>query len=173
MNRRRLEAEAIRDSILQVSGKLNLEMHGVGFDFFNQKGGLSDYVPKTIFDPSGHRRMVYATKIRMQPIDVFGAFDCPDAGQMIAKRTRSITPLQALNLLNSDFVMRHAEFFAERVHAEVGGEPTPCVKRAMQLALARLPTKEEERHLGRLYERFGLPQVCRVLLNTNEFVFLQ
>ena len=170
---RQLEAEAIRDSVLQASGRLNLEMHGVGFDFFNQKGGLSDYKPRTTFDPSGYRRMVYATKIRMQPVDVFGAFDCPDAGQMIAKRTRSITPVQALGLLNSDFVMRQAKLFAERINAEVGEEPKKCVRRAVELAVSRLPTQEESRDLTRLCRQFGLVQVCRVLLNANEFVFLQ
>ena len=170
---RRLEAEALRDSILQVSGKLNLESSGPGFDFFNQSGGLSDYVPKEEFDPAGWRRMVYAKKIRMQQVDVFGAFDCPDAGQMTAKRSRSITPVQALNLLNSTFVNRQAKFFAERVRSLAGDAPLEQATRAMELALGRTPTEEEARQLASLCEQHGLEQVGRVLFNTNEFVFLQ
>ncbi|NOZ41455.1 MAG: DUF1553 domain-containing protein [Planctomycetes bacterium] len=169
---RRLEAEVLRDSILQVSGKLNLDASGPGFDFFNQSGGLSDYVPKEEFDESGWRRMIYAKKIRMQQIDVFGAFDCPDAGQMTAKRSRSITPIQALNLLNSTFVNRQAGFFAERVRALSSGDPAELVSRAVELALGRPPTKAETRQLASLCEQHGLEQVARVLFNTNEFVFL-
>ncbi len=170
---RRLEAEALRDSILQVSGKLNLDAAGPGFDFFNQSGGLSDYVPKEKFDESGWRRMIYAKKIRMQQIDIFGSFDCPDAGQMTAKRSRSITPIQALNLLNSTFVNRQAVFFAERVRALSGDEPVELVSRAVELALGRPPTEAETRQLASLCEQHGLEQVTRVLFNTNEFVFLQ
>ncbi|MAE32443.1 MAG: hypothetical protein CMO43_12790, partial [Verrucomicrobiales bacterium] len=86
---RRMEAEAIRDSMLFVAGKLNLKTGGRGFDFFNQRGGLSDYHPKETFEADGWRRMIYAHKIRMQAVDIFGAFDCPDAGQMKPRRTRS------------------------------------------------------------------------------------
>ena len=78
---RRLEAEAIRDSILAVSGKLNIATGGPGFDFFNQRGGLSDYTSRQTFDESGWRRMIYAHRVRMQAVDIFGAFDCPDGGQ--------------------------------------------------------------------------------------------
>ena len=109
---RRLEAEAIRDSILSVSGNLNLKTGGPGFDFFNQRGGLSDYVPKETFSEDGWRRMIYAHKVRMISVDIFGAFDCPDAGQMKPSRTRSITPVQSLGLLNSPFANRQARLFS-------------------------------------------------------------
>ena len=175
---RRLEAEVLRDSILLVCGKLNVEPHGPGFDFFNQSGGLSDYVPKEEFSESGWRRMIYAKKIRMQQVDVFGAFDCPDAGQMTSKRSRSITPIQALNLLNSTFVNRQASFFAERIRAISGGDPNKgdpnkLVTHAVELALGRPATEEETEQLANLCQRHGLEQVGRVLFNTNEFVFLQ
>ena len=170
---RRLEAEAIRDGMLRVSGKLNLKMGGRGFDFFNQRGGLSDYVPKQTFDADGWRRMIYAHKVRMQSVDIFGAFDCPDAGQMKPRRTRSITPVQSLSLLNSPFANRQAAFFAERVKREAGDDSSAQIERAFRLACARAPKPSERDALQRLANRHGLPQACRVLFNSSAFLYLQ
>ncbi len=170
---RRLEAEAIRDGMLRVSGKLNLKMGGRGFDFFNQRGGLSDYVPKQTFDADGWRRMIYAHKVRMQSVDIFGAFDCPDAGQMKPRRTRSITPVQSLSLLNSPFANRQAAFFAERVKREAGDDSSAQIERAFRLACARAPKPSERDALQRLAKRHGLPQACRVLFNSSAFLYLQ
>ncbi|NBP80372.1 DUF1553 domain-containing protein, partial [bacterium] len=118
---RRLEAEAIRDSMLAVSGRLNLVMGGRGFDLFRSRGGLSGFPPIEQFGPEGRRRMIYAHKIRMEKESVFGAFDCPDAGQTLDRRRRSTTPIQALNLFNSPFTIDEAEAFAARVTQEVAG----------------------------------------------------
>ena len=170
---RRLEAEAIRDSILCVSGKLNLEAGGPGFDFFNQRGGLSDYRPKESFDESGWRRMIYAHKVRMVSVDVFGAFDCPDAGQMKPSRTRSITPIQSLGLFNSPFVNRQASFFAQRLQTEVPDDLDAQIDRAFLLAYSRNPTREERERLVDLAKNHGLTQVCRAIFNSSEFVFVQ
>ncbi|MDA0348578.1 MAG: PSD1 and planctomycete cytochrome C domain-containing protein [Verrucomicrobia bacterium] len=170
---RRLEAEALRDSILSVSGKLNFEMGGQGFDFFNQRGGLSDYLPKETFDESGWRRMIYAHKVRMISVDIFGAFDCPEAGQMKPNRTRSITPVQSLGLLNSPFVNRQAAYFAERLYQEVGDNLDAQIDRAFSLALSRPPSLNERQQLIALAEDHGLEQVCRAIFNTSEFAFLQ
>lgn len=169
---RRIEAEAIRDSILQASGKLNLRMGGSGFNFFRQRGGLADYKPIETFDQDGWRRMIYAHKIRMQSVDVFGTFDCPDAGQMKPRRTRSITPLQSLSLLNSPFVNRQADFFASRVRTEVGEQIPQQIDCAFQIALGRNATDDEQQELTRLVGDEGLSQLCRVLLNTSEFLYL-
>ena len=170
---RRLEAEAIRDSILFVNAKLNLKMGGPGFDFFNQRGGLSDYSHRETFEEDGWRRMIYAHKVRMQAVDIFGAFDCPDAGQMSPRRSRSITPLQALSLMNSPFVNRQAGFLAQRVKAE-GGDNSPAqIDYAFRLVYARAPEKSEKKALLHLAGQHGLEQVCRVLFNSSEFVFIQ
>ena len=169
----RLEAETIRDSILFVSGKLSLEMHGRGFDFFDKRGGLSDYSPRETFDESGWRRMVYAHKIRMETADVFGAFDCPDAGQMTPHRSTSITPIQALGLFNSPFMLRQSRFFAERLRREAGAGAANAVERGFQLALARPPSDAERQTLLELERNHGLEQVCRVLFNSSEFIFRQ
>ena len=169
---RRVEAEAIRDSILFVSGKLNLKSGGRGFDFFNQRGGLSDYHPKETFKAEGWRRMIYAHKVRMQAVDIFGAFDCPDAGQMKPRRTRSITPLQSLSLLNSPFANRQAGFFAGRVRREAGNDAAAQVKHAFRLATSREPNARELATLKSLANQHGLEQACRVLFNTSSFLMI-
>lgn len=169
---RRIEAEAIRDSILQASGKLNLQMGGPGFNFFQQRGGLADYKPIETFQPDGWRRMIYAHKIRMQSVDIFGTFDCPDAGQMKPRRTQSITPLQSLSLLNSPFVNCQAGFFADRVREEAGEQISSQIDRAFRIALGRNATGDEKQELTSFVESEGLPQLCRVLLNTSEFLYL-
>ncbi|MEO2016609.1 MAG: PSD1 and planctomycete cytochrome C domain-containing protein [Fuerstiella sp.] len=170
---RRLEAEAIRDSILKVSGKLNLKAGGPGFDFFNQRGGLSDYTAHQTFDQSGWRRMIYAHKIRMQAIDIFGAFDCPDGGQMKPRRTRSITPLQSLSLLNSPFANRQAGFFADRIRGLSNNDLEKQIDHAFRIAFSRLPNPAEQILMVALAQEHSLPQVCRAIFNTSEFVFFQ
>lgn len=170
---RRLEAEAIRDSILAASGKLNSKMGGPGFDFFNQRGGLSDYIAKEEFDEEGWRRMIYAHKVRMQAIDIFGAFDCPDAGQMKPVRTSSITPVQSLSLLNSPFVNRQAAFFADRLHREVPEDSTAQINHAFRIVFSRDPNELEHERLAELAANHGLAQVCRVLFNASEFLVIQ
>ncbi|NND98757.1 MAG: DUF1553 domain-containing protein, partial [Pirellulaceae bacterium] len=170
---RRMEAEAIRDSILVTSGNLNLSAGGRGFDFFRQRGGLSDYTAKETFDPAGWRRMIYAHKIRMQSVDIFGTFDCPDAGQMKPKRTRSITPIQSLSLFNSPFVLRQASFFADRVRRESGTDPRNQIDHAFQLAYSRPVSDHERQQLVSLVREHGLQQLCRVLLNSSEFLYIR
>ena len=91
---RRLEAESIRDAILFVSGQLDLKMYGRGFNLFDQRGGLSGFTPVESFTGDGLRRMIYAHKVRRESEAVFGAFDCPDAGQSTASRRESTTPIQ-------------------------------------------------------------------------------
>ncbi len=168
---RRLDAEAIRDAILAVSGKLNLKMYGPGFDFFDRRGGLSDYTAKETFDSNGWRRMIYAHKIRMQSVDIFGAFDCPDAGQMTPRRNQSITPIQSLGLFNSPFVHRQAKFFAERIQTGTQ-DLSQQIDRVFELALARPPSQDESDRMIKLAKNHGLEQACRVILNSSEFVFI-
>ncbi len=170
---RRLEAEAIRDSILRASGKLNLQMGGPGFSLFQQRGGLSDYSAIETFDESGWRRMVYAHKIRMQSADIFGTFDCPDAGQMKPKRTQSITPTQSFGLFNSPLLIRQSNLFAERIRNEVGDKVGDQVDRAFVIALSRPPTHSERTRMVELVEQEGLSQLCRVIMNTSEFIYIQ
>lgn len=169
---RRLDAESIRDSMLMLSGELNLNLYGRGFDLFDQRGGLSGFQPVETFSGEGLRRLIYAHKIRRESDPVFGVFDCPDGGQSTARRLESTTPVQALNLFNSRFTLERAGAFAARVIAEVGEDPAAQVRRACEIALNRQPEPEEQREIEAIVRAHGLPTYCRALLNCNEFLYL-
>ncbi len=168
---RRLEAEAIRDSILAVSGQLNLKMYGRGYDLFDKRGGLSGFNPIEVSTPENQRRMIYAHKVRREPEAVFGAFDCPDAGQSTAARRASTTPIQALNLFNSRFTLDQSEAFAARVKREAGDDISRQISLAYQLALNRQPAAEELNDTISTVQKHGLTVLCRALFNSNEFLF--
>ncbi len=169
----RLEAEAIRDSVLAVSGKLDLTPGGPGFDLFEPNTNyVRVYTPKKTFGPAEFRRMIYQNKPRMQLDDTFGAFDCPDAGQIAPRRNSSTTPLQALNLLNSSFLIQQASFFAERVEKQAGKEVSAQVRFAFRLAFQREPKETESTAAVKLVTDHGLPALCRALLNANEFLYV-
>lgn len=170
---RRLEAEPLRDAILAVSGNLDDRMYGVGFDLFEPNTNyVKVYNSKRNFGPGEWRRMVYQSKPRMQLDEVFGQFDCPDAGQITPKRTSSITALQALNLLNSSFGTQQATQFATRVKETAGGDTTAQVTLAWELAFQRQPAAEEVQEAMDLVKEHGLAALCRALLNSNEFLFV-
>ena len=169
---RRLEAESIRDSMLAVSGRLNLQMYGRGFNLFDQRGGLSGFDPIETFNAENQRRMIYAHKVRREPETVFGAFDCPDAGQNTARRIESTTPIQALNLFNSRFTLEQSEAFAARVKQEAGADTKKQISHAYQLALNRTPTADELAETTPLVRENGIAALCRALFNSNEFLFV-
>ena len=170
---RRLEAEAIRDSILSVSGRLDRSTGGPGFNFFEPNDNyVRVYQPRDEWNEATFRRMIYGTVVRQRPDGVFGVFDCPDAGQIAPKRTSSTTPLQALNLLNSSFVMQQSRFFAARLELDSGNRVEAQVARAFALAFQRPPTETELNVACDLIKSEGLSVFCRALLNANEFVYI-
>ena len=168
---RRLEAEPLRDAILAVSGSLNRKMGGPGFDLFEPNTNyVKVYTTKTTFTDEEFRRMVYQSKPRAELDSFFGAFDCPDAGQVQPKRTSSTTPLQALNMLNGDFLLDQASRLAKRVEREAGSDPGLQVARAIELAFGR-QASDRELAAGRdLVAAHGLPILCRSLYNASEFL---
>ena len=168
---RRLEAEAIRDTMLAVSGQLDLKMYGRGYNLFAQRGGLSGFTPVESFTGDGLRRMIYAHKVRRERESVFGAFDCPDAGQSTARRRESTTPIQALNLFNSRFTLDQAAALAARVQKDAGDSLASQITRAYQLALSREPRAEELLEAEPIARQHGLATLCRALFNSNEFLF--
>ncbi len=170
---RRLEAETIRDAILAVAGQLNLKVGGPGFDLFEPNNNyVKVYNSRSDFGPEEWRRMVYQAKPRMQLENTFGAFDCPDAGQIAPRRTSSTTPLQALNLLNSPFLVQQADFFARRVEHETGPKQTAQVTHAFELAFGRKPSQDEATAAASLAQEHGLTALCRALLNASEFIYV-
>lgn len=170
---RRVEAEVIRDSILAISGQLDRKMFGRGYDLFHSRGGTGGFRPvESHQKPEGRRRMIYAYKVRMEQEAVFGAFDCPDAGQSAPTRGQSTTPIQALNLFNSSFTIDLASDFSEYVTSLSGEKVERQVEQAWKLAFGRMPDVEERQDATQLVREHGLPTLARALFNSNEFLFL-
>jgi hypothetical protein len=169
---RRLEAEALRDSMLAISGTMHGTMYGRGFNLFDKRGGLTGFNPVESFVGDGRRRMIYAHKVRRERDGVFGAFDCPDAGQSAARRRESTTPIQALNLFNSRFTLEQADAFARRVRSEVGDDIFLQIDRAYRLAVGRPPETDEVDAAASVVRDHGLHALCRALFNCNEALFL-
>ena len=116
--------------------------------------------------------MVYMFKIRQEQDAIFGSFDCPDGNQVIPVRSRSNTPLQALNLFNSPFILQQADILTDRLKREAGNKLKDQVKRAIHLALARSPDRYEIKTSVDFIESQGLEAFCRALYNTSEFLFI-
>lgn len=170
---RRMEAEAIRDSILAVSGALDLSMGGPGFYLMDVVvENVMHYFPKDTFTPAEYRRMVYQFRIRQTSDSVFTSFDCPDGSSVTPKRNRSNTPIQALNLFNSGFVIQQADLLAERLESESSGEPTARIDLAFQLFYGRIPDERERAASLELIENHGLVSFARAMYNTSEFLFI-
>lgn len=175
MNRRKLEAEAIRDSVLLAADKLQLEpMGGPGFHVF---GLIDDHSPHYLYeefnpdDPASHRRSVYRFIVRSVPDPWMTTLDCADASIITDRRNETLTALQALSLLNHRFMIRMSEHFARRVESS-NPDLKSQIERAFLIALQRKPTEQETQTLYVLGQRHGLENVCRTLLNANEFLFV-
>ena len=170
---RRLEAEAIRDSMLAVSGALDLNMGGPGFYLMDVVvENVMHYFPKEKFSPAEFRRMVYQFRIRQTTDTVFGSFDCPDGGSVTPKRSRSNTPLQALNLFNSTFVVQQADILAKRLTTEAGATPEAQAALAFRLFYGRMPDGKELVSSTAMIRDHGVQSFARAMFNTSEFLFV-
>ena len=170
---RRIEAEGIRDSILAVSGNLDRARGGPSFYLHEvDRENVYHYHPKEAFGSADTRRMVYAFKVRMEQDGIFGAFDCPDGSLVMPRRSVSTTPLQALNLFNSRFILDQSQTFADRLRREAGDQPESQVRAAWQLAFNRSPQPTEANEAMAFVRTEGLQAFCRGVLNANEFLFI-
>jgi hypothetical protein len=172
-NPRRIEAEAIRDSVLFVSGRLNPRRGGPGFEDFKYQDAYAPiYTYVTADDPTLWRRSIYRYIVRTTPDRFLTTLDCPDPANLTPKRLTTMTPLQSLALYNNDFMIRQARYFAERLERESGNDANAQVRRAFALAFGRQPLPQEARIATDFVERQGLFSLCRSLFNSNEFVYV-
>lgn len=163
----RVEAEVIRDSVLQAAGKLDPTLGGRSFRIHDVKKTYAQWKVVDNHGPDTWRRMIYQERMRRVDDRIFTAFDFPDCGQVSPKRPVSTTPLQALNLMNSDFVVEQSEFIAQRAR-EGAADDTAAIRRVFELLLTRQPTTDELAAC----KQTKLELVCRSLINSNEFAFL-
>jgi uncharacterized protein DUF1553 len=170
----RLEAEAVRDSILAVAGKLNDTRGGPGYQDFKAtiRGATYEYAPLDADDPALYRRSIYRTWTRSARNGLLDVLDCPDPSTTSPRRALTTTPLQALALLNNSFVLRMADRFAERLRRDAGKETDKQIARAYELAYGRAPANEELVRARPIVDQHGMPAFCRAILNSNEFIYV-
>jgi hypothetical protein len=174
MNPRRLDAEAVRDGVLAVSGELNTAIGGPGFRDWTVKSQGNNEI-YTVFDavgPEFNRRTLYRMVVRAGTSPLLDVLDCPDPSVATPRRTVTTTPLQALSLLNNAFMERNAEKWAERLRREAEKDVPGQIARAYRLAFGRDATSEEIQFGVRFAAQHGLNQFCLVLFNTNEFLYV-
>ncbi|MBI1787798.1 MAG: DUF1553 domain-containing protein, partial [Acidobacteria bacterium] len=179
-SRRRLDAEAIRDSILYLSGRLNPERGGpsvfpplpadlADFARYGRTGG--DMWEPNERPEDDRRRSVYTFQRRSLPQPMMLAFDAPVFSESCERRSVTTTPLQALSMMNGDLVNDEAAHLADRIAGQAGADARGRVRRAFEIVLSRPPAPDE-------MEKFaafpgGLAAACRVLLNSNEFLYIE
>ena len=187
MNRTRLDAESIRDAVLAISGRLDLRMGGPSDRQFDLQPGIhvTPRVDYGKFDPTGdlgRRRSIYRFLFRTLPDPFMESLDCPSGDQMTPARGNSVTVQQALALWNNVFIAQSCEQIAIRIDLDLAKqlqEPTgPVVlldqqiERSFLLILGRAPLESELPDVRRFTQQHGLANLCRLLLNSNEFLFV-
>jgi len=176
MNSQRLDADGYRDAVLAVSGRLDLTMGGPGVHHFNTSGAIQntptlDYKAFDWSNQGANRRSIYRVVWRGIPDPFMEALDFPDSSLLAPTRSFSASALQALSLLNNEFVLYHSDLFAKRI-ASNGKTPREQIRIAFRLVLLREPTAAEYSEFGALAQKHGLAAVGRVLFNSNEFLFV-
>ena len=183
-NRRRLEGEAIRDSVLAVSGRLNSARGGPavfpplpkGLDEVQKVQSVNTW--ETDEGPGGRKRTIYVYQRRSLSLPILETFDAPVCNASRDHRRNSVTPLQALAMYDGEFLNEEAKYFSERVLK--GNNMTDLagpVRRAFQFALARNPSAEEMKKVKQVLQSVGSREesvlaLCRVLLNSSEFIYV-
>ncbi len=173
MNPRRLEAESMRDAVLTVTGSLNPAMGGPGYRDFNYTEAYApiyDYITADSADL--WRRSIYRFVVRTTVQPLMTTLDCPNPANLTPARIVTTTALQSLALMNNDFMLRQAGHFAERLQHDAGADLGMQVRRAFALAFAREPGADEAAAAVTFIKTDGLFAFCRMLLNANEFAYI-
>jgi mono/diheme cytochrome c family protein len=176
MNRTRLDAESVHDAVLRVTGKLDATMGGPSVKQFIQSPGIHrtpkvDYQAFDVDAPGAHRRSIYRFLFRTLPDPFMDTLDCPDSSQFTPVRSSSVTALQALAMLNDRFMVRQSQHFAARL-SKASTDLDRQIDLAYRLALGRPPRPDETIRLAAYAKKHGLANVCRLILNSNEFMFV-
>lgn len=175
-NRRKLEAEAVRDAVLAASGKLDLTMSGPGYrDFVMEREAHSPHYQYHLADPmdsSTWRRSIYRFIVRSQTQPFMTSLDCADPSMRVEKRNESISAGQALALLNNGFMVTQADLMAQKILTDEPNQIGDQITQAYRLALGRSPVAAESEALQKFVQEHGLANLCRVIFNLNEFLFV-
>ena len=171
----RLDAEVVRDAMLQLTGELDFKVGGPSFKDFEilYLKTLNVYPALVEPTPEMHRRSIYRMWARGGRNDLLDAFDCPDPSTTAPKRAMTTTPLQVLSLLNNSFSLRMAEKFAARVKRDVGDDAKAQSARAIELAFGRKASDDEIELAAKAVREQGLFVLTRALINSNEFLFVE
>lgn len=171
-NSRRLDAESVHDAVLSVAGTLNPAMGGPGYRDFNYTEAYApiyDYI--TPDKPELLRRSIYRFVVRTTPHQFMSTLDCPDPANLTPARAQTTTALQALTLSNNEFMLQQASNLATRIENETDSREA-AIRRAFLLCLQRMPKADEMSAATHLVAEQGLFALCRMLINTNEFVYV-
>ena len=173
----RLEAEALRDAIMTVSGGIDLTVGGPP---------VFPHVPRELLlaarngywenqgdGPEVWRRSVYVYRRRSLGFPFFDTFDLPDQNQTAAARNVSTVATQALTLMNNEFVLNQARLFADRLERAAPGDVDRQIDLAYRIALTRPPAPEEAEIARGLVSSQSLVDLTHVMLNLNEFLYLR
>lgn len=176
MHYRRLEVEAIRDSMLAVSGQLNPKRFGPAMKPSIPKAALEANTDKEkVWQASDERevcrRSIYAFIKRGLVVPMLETLDLADTVSSCPQRQVTTVAPQALSLFNGDFVNQQAKHFAARLKREAGDDTKKQITLAWKLALCREPTMDELAKMRVFLREEPLEQACRVILNLNEFVY--
>ena len=173
MNRQRLDAETLRDSVLAVSGDLNLKMGGrpvipkLSKEEYTVMWARNQW-PEAMDEREHTRRSVYLYVKRTFPMPMLSTFDTPDSSMSCSRRDNTTVAPQALTLMNGDFMVGQAKQLAAKLRNAYPGSTAKQVETAWQRILGRLPKPAEREKAATV----SLEQICLALLNTNEFVYL-
>ena len=177
MNRRRLQAEELRDSVLASSGALNTKMAGppVAIPLSEEEmSGMRDPSQWPVHpDVAEHnRRSVYLYVKRSFRLPMFEAFDQPDAVASCARRESSTVAPQALTLMNSDFMLKQAAHLAQHLQKEQGADQAKWIEAGSRIVFGRAPTPDEAKRSAAFLQRNDLASLCLLWFNTNEYLYV-
>lgn len=177
MNRRRLQAEELRDSVLMSAGALNLKAGGPSIAVplsEEERSGMRDFSQWPVHpDPLEHdRRSVYLQVKRSFRLPMFEAFDQPDAVASCSRRESSTVAPQALTLMNSDFMMKQAQRLAAFLQKAHGETPDAWIQAGTRIVFGRAPSAAEMQRSRAFLAGSDLAALCLLWFNTNEYLYV-